>query len=238
MIDYLTDPAHWTGKDGIWMLLAEHLLYSFIALIVACAIAIPLGLYIGYTRKGQFLVAGLANALRALPTVGLLILMVMIISPFFASRLAFVIPSLIVLVLLAVPPILTSTYAGIMAVDASAVDAAKGMGFRPMRVLTQVQIPCATPLILSGIRSSLLQIISTATVAAYISLGGLGRLLIDGRAQNDYGQMAAGAVLVAALALVFELGLGYLTKRVVSPGLSRRTVKERRRETVGVPVPA
>ena len=112
-------------------------------------------------------------------------------------------------------------------VDQAAVDAARGMGFRSMRILTEVEIPCALPLMLSGIRSAVLQIVSTATVAAYISLGGLGRLLIDGKAQSDYGQMAAGAVLVSLIALVFDLGIGALTARVVSPGLTRRDRKKK-----------
>ena len=194
-MNYLFDPAHWTGADGIPTLIGEHLLYSLIALAIAAIIAVPLGIYIGVTGKGVFMIAGLANALRAL------------------------------LILLAVPPILTNTYAGVRAVDAAAVDAAKGMGFRTMKILTDVQLPCSLPLVLSGVRSALLQIISTATIAAYISLGGLGRLLIDGKAQNDYSQMVAGAVLVALLALFFDQLLAFITRRVVSPGLTRRTVK-------------
>jgi osmoprotectant transport system permease protein len=225
MINYLFDPTHWTGSDGIPNLIGEHLLYSLIALAIAAVVAVPLGIYIGVTGKGVFLIAGLANALRALPSVGLLILLVLLISPAFPSKMGYVLPSLIVLVLLAVPPILTNTYAGIRAVDAAAVDAAKGMGFRTMKILTDVQLPCSLPLMLSGVRSALLQIISTATVAAYISLGGLGRLLIDGKAQNDYSQMVAGAVLVALMALFFDQLLAFITRRTVSPGLTRRTVK-------------
>lgn len=227
LVNYLFDPSHWSGADGIPTLIGEHLLYSLIALVVAAVIAVPLGIYIGVTGRGVFMIAGLANALRALPSVGLLILLVLLISPAFPTRMGYVLPSLIVLVLLAVPPILTNTYAGVRAVDAAAVDAAKGMGFRTMKVLTDVQLPCSLPLMLSGVRSALLQIISTATIAAYISLGGLGRLLIDGKAQNDFGQMVAGAVLVALMALFFDQLLAYITRRVVSPGLTRRTVKAR-----------
>jgi osmoprotectant transport system permease protein len=225
IVNYLFDPAHWSGAGGIPTLIGEHLLYSLIALAIAAVIAVPLGIYIGVTGKGVFMIAGLANALRALPSVGLLILLVLLISPAFPSRMGYILPSLIVLVLLAVPPILTNTYAGVRAVDAAAVDAARGMGFRTMKILTDVQLPCSLPLVLSGVRSALLQIISTATIAAYISLGGLGRLLIDGKAQNDYSQMVAGAVLVALLALFFDQLLAFITRRVVSPGLTRRTIK-------------
>lgn len=225
MMNYLLDPAHWSGSDGIPTLIGEHLLYSLIALAVAAAVAVPLGLYIGVTGKGVFMIAGLANALRALPSVGLLILLVLLISPAFPTRMGYILPSLIVLVLLAIPPILTNTYAGIRAVDAAAVDAAKGMGFRTLKILNDIQLPCALPLMLSGMRSALLQIISTATIAAYISLGGLGRLLIDGKAQNDFSQMLAGAVLVALMALFFDQLLAFITRRVVSPGLTQRTLK-------------
>lgn len=233
-MDYLLDPAHWTGSDSIGALVAQHLAYTGIALLLAAVIGVPIGLYVGHTGKGTFLIAGVANALRALPTLGLIILLVIVIAPVFASDLAFVIPSLIVLVLLAIPPIMTNTFAGIRAVDAAAVDAAVGMGYRPLRVLFAVQVPCAMPLILSGFRGATLQVISTATIAAYVSLGGLGRLIIDGRAQNDYDQMLAGAVLVAALALLVDLGIGLVGRFVVSPGLTRRRV----RTTAVRPVPA
>lgn len=233
-MDYLLDPAHWTGSDSIGALVAQHLAYTGIALLLAAVIGVPIGLYVGHTGKGTFLIAGVANALRALPTLGLIILLVIVIAPVFASQLAFVIPSLIVLVLLAIPPIMTNTFAGIRAVDAAAVDAAVGMGYRPLKVLFAVQVPCAMPLILSGFRGATLQVISTATIAAYVSLGGLGRLIIDGRAQNDYDQMLAGAVLVAALALLVDLGIGLVGRFVVSPGLTRRRV----RTTAVRPVPA
>jgi osmoprotectant transport system permease protein len=224
MMDYLLDPANW-GPGGMQDLILQHLGYTAIALGVAALIGVPIGMYVGHTGRGTFLIAGIANALRALPTLGLVILLVMIIAPVFASSLAFVVPSLIVLVLLAVPPIMTNTYAGIRAVDPAAVDAAVGMGYRPMAVLLRVQMPCALPLVLSGFRGATLQVISTATIAAYVSLGGLGRLIIDGRAQNDYSQMMAGAVLVAALALVVDLGIGLIGRFAVSPGLTRRRVR-------------
>ncbi|MGW5383406.1 ABC transporter permease [Nocardia sp. NPDC003963] len=237
MINWLLDSAHWYGPDGIPTLVYQHLFYTLLALVVAAVLAIPLGLYIGHTRRGAVLIAGLANSLRALPTIGLLILLVLVLGPAFTTKLAYLIPSLVVLTLLAVPPILTNTYAGITAVDAAAVDAARGMGFRSLRILTEVEIPCAMPLILSGVRSAVLQIISTATVAAYISLGGLGRLLIDGKAQSNYAMMAAGAVLVSLLALVFDLGIAYIANRLVSPGLTRRDSKGRHKRPLSAPQP-
>ena len=225
MIDWFLNPAHWQGPDGVPTLIVQHLAYSAMALALACIIAIPIGLYVGHTRRGVVVIAGLANVLRALPSLGLIVLLVILFSPVFASDLAFVVPSLIVLVLLSVPPIMTSTYAGIAAVDPAAVDAARGMGQRALGILFRVELPCALPLIFSGLRSATLQIISTATIAAYVSLGGLGRLIIDGRAQNDYYQMAAGAVLVGLLALCVDLLIALASRLAVSPGLTRRDVR-------------
>lgn len=222
MLDYLLELSNWTGSSGVGMRIAQHLLYTFVAMGIAAAIALPLGIAIGVTGKGEAFIAGVANALRALPTLGLLILIVMLLAPLIANRLAFVLPAILVLVLLAVPPILTGTYSGIQNADRNAVQAARGMGYSPAQILWRVQIPMALPLIISGIRGSLLQVVSTATVAAFVSLGGLGRLIIDGRANQDYPQMFAGAILVAAVAIALELLFIAIERVAVSPGLQRR----------------
>lgn len=227
VLDWLVDPANWAGSGGIPAQVGYHLLYTAIALAIASVIAIPLGVVIGYTGRGEMLVAGSANALRALPTLGLLILLFLVLAPVIAGQLVFVVPTIIVLVLLAVPPILTGTYTGIQSADDAAVDAATGMGYTRAQVLWKVQLPCALPLLLSGIRGATLQVVSTATVAAYLGLQGLGRYIIDGRAQADFAQMAGGALVVAALALALELLFVLLGRTVVSPGL-RRTTRRRR----------
>jgi osmoprotectant transport system permease protein len=225
---WLTDPANWAGSDGIPTQIGYHLLYSGIALLVALAIAVPLGIVIGYTGRGEALVAGSANALRALPSLGLLVLLFLIISPVVAGQLVYVLPTTVVLVLLAVPPILTGTYAGIQNADADAVGAARGMGYTKQQILVRVQLPCALPLLLSGVRGATLQIVSTATIAAYLGLQGLGRFILDGRAQANFSQMAGGAILVAALALLLEFGFAWFGRLVVSPGLRRSTKKSSR----------
>lgn len=218
---WFLDPAHWAGQDSIPVQVGYHLLYSGLALLIALVIAVPLGVYIGYTGRGEFLVAGVANALRALPTFGLLVLVVMLVAPHIGSRLAFVGPTIVVLVLLAVPPILAGTVAGIQGADPGAVGAARATGYTRPQILLHVQVPCALPLFLSGVRNATLQIVSTATVAAYVSLNGLGRYIIDGRASSDYTQMAAGAILVAIVALALELAFLALGRAIVSPGLIR-----------------
>ncbi|HEY8457800.1 MAG TPA: ABC transporter permease subunit [Actinopolymorphaceae bacterium] len=220
LVAWLTDPAHWSGPEGIPQRLLEHLGYSLLALAIAALIGIPLGMYIGHTGRGTFLVAGLANALRALPTLGLLILVTLPLISRLPGNLGFLVPSIAVLVVLAVPPILTSTYAGVQGVDLAAKDAAYGMGMTGQEVLTKVEAPCALPLVFSGLRSAMLQIVATATIAAYVGLGGFGRYVLDGLAVRDYSQMLAGAVLVAALAVVVEVVLAGAQRLTVPRGLA------------------
>lgn len=229
--DWLTDPANWRGADGIAGRLQEHLTYSLIVLAIASAIALPLGLWIGHTGKGRWLVSA-ANAARAVPTLGLLFALALWLGPRLSGDLAFTAPSIIVLVLLAMPPLLAGAYAGVEAVDPATADAARGMGLRDREVLRTVELPIALPLLLSGVRAATLQVIATATIAAYVGLGGLGRFLIDGLATGDYVATAGGALLVAVLALVIDLVLAGATRLLVSPGL---TGKQSRRRSVALP---
>ncbi len=215
---WLVDPANWSGPTGITARLWEHLGYSGLALLIAAVISVPLGLWVGHSGRGRWIVSA-ANASRAVPSLGLLFAVALWLGPHIRGSAAFLVPSLVVLVLLAMPPLLAGAYAGVEAVDPAATDAAKGMGMRPNQVLWQVQLPCALPLLISGIRSATLQVIATATIGATISLGGLGRFLIDGQAATDYPQMAGGALLVGALALLIDLLLAALGRLVVSPGL-------------------
>ncbi len=227
--NWLSAVERWQGPDGVPVHLREHLQYSLVALLIAAAIALPLGLLIGHTGRGSFIVVAVANSFRALPTVGLLTLFVTLIAPHIHSTgsATYLIPSLIVLVLLAIPSMLTNTYAGVSAVDPAVRDAARGMGMRGSQVLWQVELPNALPLIFSGIRSSFLQVIATATITAYVSLGGLGRYLIDGLAQQDYPQMASGAVLVALLALLIDMVLALIQRYTVSRGITGRYSRKR-----------
>lgn len=225
MIAWLLDPSHWVGQTGILLRVVEHLEYSGITLLFALLIGLPLGMYIGHTGRGTVVMAGIANALRALPTLGLLVLGVLIISPVIHNDLAFALPCIIVLVILAIPPIMTNTFAGIAAVSDETKQAGYGMGMTGSQVLWQVEFPNALPLIVAGIRSSALQVIATATVAAYVSLGGLGRFLIDGLATQDYVEMASGSLLVVVLAILVELLLVGVQTLIVSPGVSARKLR-------------
>lgn len=220
--DWLTDPANWSGQDGIPVRTLEHLWYSGLALAIAGLIAIPIGLAIGHSGRGRFLVVNLAGAARAIPSLGLLYLMVLWLFPKFSGDAAFLVPSLIVLVVLAIPPIMAGAYAGVEGVDPAARDAARGMGMTGGQVLGKVEVPNALPLIFSGFRSAALQVIGTATLAAVGGTGGLGRFLIDGQKIRDYPQMAGGALVVAVLALVVDLLLALGQRYAVSPGLTGR----------------
>lgn len=202
---WLTSGSQWAGSDGIAHRLAEHLQYSLLATLIAAAIGLPLGLLIGHTGKGAFLAINLASFGRALPTVGLVVLV------FLASGLSMW-PVYIALVALAVPSIVTNTYAGMTAVDPDVKDAARGQGMRGHQVLFQVELPLALPLIMTGLRLALIQVVATATIAAYVSFGGLGRYVFDGLAQRDLVQVLGGAVLVAVVAIVLDLGLSALQR--------------------------
>ena len=191
----------------------EHLGYTLLAVVIAAVIALPLGALIGHTRRGELAVVGVANGLRALPELGVLVLFVLLLG-------LGLLPPTLALVLLAIPPMLAGAYSGVAGADPGAVDAARGMGMRESQILLQVEVPSAVPLVLGGVRFATLQVIATATIAAYVGLGGLGRYILDGFSVRDYPQMLGGALIVAVLSIVVELvlqGLG----RLVTPGPDR-----------------
>jgi osmoprotectant transport system permease protein len=213
MWQYLTDSFNWSGPEGITARILQHIWYTVAALGLATAIALPVGLWIGHTRRGAFLAINMGNAARALPSLGLLMLAVLI-----TNQIGFL-PVLIALVALGIPPILTSTYAGLSGVDPATIDAARGMGMTGREILTKVEIPIALPLIISGLRGATLQIVSTATIAALVSLGGLGRYVVDGLKLRDFPQMFSGALLVALLAIALDLLFALVGRLTVSKGL-------------------
>lgn len=209
-----TAAAAGTGLDTALILtrVGEHLAYSGLAVGIAVLLAVPAGLLIGHAGRGAWMIAG-ANALRALPSLGLMTLLVLLLG-------AGLIPPTIALVLLAIPPVLSHTTAGIATADRAAVDAAYAMGMTGRQVLLQVRIPVALPLMVAGLRSAVLQVVATATIAAFVNLGGIGRFIFDGLAVRDYDRVVLGAVLVAGLALVLD-GLLALVAKATAPGRVR-----------------
>jgi osmoprotectant transport system permease protein len=239
---WLNDPANWKGPNGIPTLIQQQLTYTGLAVAVALLIALPLGLAIGHTGRGSAAVGGLANAARAVPVLGLLLLLVVWLSPKIHKTSAvpglvqrggfpYFVPLIIVLILLAIPPILTNTYAGVQNVDPEVRDAARGMGMTGSEVVRKVELPCALPLIMSGFRSATLQVIATATIAAYVPLlGGLGTLIYSGDQsitdpKYGYPVMVSAGILVALLAVLVDVALGGVQRLIVSPGLTGRRAR-------------
>jgi osmoprotectant transport system permease protein len=214
--EFFGNGENWSGPDGIPMRLLEHLEFSVLALVLAALIAVPLGLLIGHTGRGEVLVVVSANLARALPTLGLLVMFVLLLGA------ASIWPVIIPLVLLSVPPILVNTYEGIRGVDPELRDAAYGMGLRGPQVLLRVLVPVALPLILLGCRLSAIQVVATTTVAAYTGLGGLGRYVIDGFATKDYASVVGGSVLIVLFALAVQVLFTLVQRVTVSPGVSQR----------------
>ena len=211
--------AHYTGSDAVQVRVLEHLELSGLALAVASAVALPIGLYLGHTGRLAFIVVNLANLGRALPSLALLA---------FALPIAFALglglgfwPTLIALVPLALPPIMTNAYVGIRGVDRDVIEAARGMGLSEASILRRVETPLALPLILAGLRTSAVNVVATATLGALVAGGGLGRYIVDGLALQEYDRLFAGALLVAAVAIAVEVAFGTLERRTGSPGLRR-----------------
>jgi osmoprotectant transport system permease protein len=212
-LSYLFTAANWGGNAGLLARTLEHLQYTVIAVAVSAVIAIPIGMLVGHTGRGTFLVVTGVNALRALPTLGVLLLAVLLWG-------LGLLPPTVALMLLGIPPLLAGTYAGIANVEPAVVDAARAMGMTETRVLLRVELPNAMPLILGGLRTATLQIVATATIAAYASLGGLGRYLIDGIKVRQFYIALVGALMVTALALILD-GLLALAVWASVPGSGR-----------------
>lgn len=206
---WFREPEQWTGGSGIPMRLVEHLGYTGLTVGVSAVLAIPLGLWVGHTGRLRGFAIALSGALRALPTLGVLTYVVLL------SGLGLT-PITVALTVLAIPPLLAGAYSGLESVDRATIDAARAMGMSEWQVLTKVEIPLALPLIVGGLRSATLQVVATATVAAYVGLGGLGRYIIDGIALGDYPRTLGGSVVVVVLALVLD-GLFVLSQKAATP---------------------
>lgn len=223
---WLSDPTNWTGAAGIPTRLAEHLVLSMAALVLTVAIALPIGLLIGHTRRGAEFAVNLANIGRALPTLAV-ITIVLPITAAIDPQLGFkVYPTMVALIVLGIPPILVNTYVGISGVDPDLVESARGMGLREGQILTRVEIPVALPVLAGGIRSAATQIVATATLGAIFGGVGLGRYLVEGIAQNDNGKIFGGVTLVAVLSLVTEGVFAIVQRRVTSPGLALPSARQ------------
>ncbi|WP_419819072.1 ABC transporter permease [Glaciibacter flavus] len=246
---WIFDPANWTpGSQSplpIQDRLGEHLLYTFIAVLIAAAIALPLGFYIGHTGKGRQFVISFTGAMRALPTIGVLVFLTMVLGYSLVGTTANFLGTMIALVLLAIPSILAGAYSGLESVDRQTIDASRASGMTEMQILTRVEIPLSLPLIIGGLRAGVLQVIATVTIASYVGLGGLGRIISSGIGLNDYDEILGGAILVTILALLVDGVFALIQRLMATPGVggaveTGRTRLRRRASgplaTVGTPI--
>jgi osmoprotectant transport system permease protein len=229
---YLNDPYNWTRTDGlgVFTLLRDHLVISVVAVLLALLVALPVGIALGHSGRGSGFIVALSNVSRAVPTLALLTIFA--VTPIgFGNR-----ATTIALAVFAIPPILTNTFVGFREVDRDVREAARAMGMSSRQIITRTELPLAVPLVMTGIRTATVQVVATAGLAALVGGGGLGRLINLGFGQQDYGQVVAGAILVAGLALLTELVLVALSW-AVTPGQKRLPVGLRQRPG-GVPEPS
>ncbi|MBX7548480.1 ABC transporter permease [Streptomyces sp. NPDC004232] len=196
---WLTDPAHWSGDDGIRHRLLQHLVLTVVCLAVSCAVALPVALVLGHLGRGGALAVNVSNIGRAVPTFAVLVLLLLTPVGRWGEG-----PTVVALVLFAVPPLLTNAYVGMREVDRGVVRAARGMGMTGAQMLLRVELPLALPLVMTGVRIAAVQLVATATIAALAGGGGLGRIITAGFNLASTPQVVAGAILVAAFALVVE----------------------------------
>jgi len=221
VVAWFAKPDTWNGPDAIPIRLLEHVGISAASLLIAGAIALPIGLAIGHTGRGATFAINLANLGRAIPSlaaIGIVVPFTQALDPELGFSLY---PTVIGMVVLAIPPILVNAYTGIAEVDRDLVESARGMGLREGEILGGVEIPVAMPVLFAGIRSATVQVIATATLGAIYAFGGLGRYIVDGVAQNDNGKLFGGVILVAILALGAEASLSILQRALTSPGVRR-----------------
>lgn len=215
VIAWFGDPANWTGNDGIPNRLAEHLVLCTVSMVIALAVALPVGLYIGHTGRFAFLAQTVANVGRAVPSYALMAIVYPLtigLSIGVAGNLAFI-ATVIAMVLLAIPPIVTNTWTGVGGVDPELREAASGLGMHGHQVLRRLEVPLALAVILTGIRVASVQVIATATLGAVFGGGGLGRYIVQGFARRDDARLWAGAVMVAVLAIITELAFSWWIRR-------------------------
>ena len=214
---WVTDPANLRGPDGIPTRLAEHVHLSAESLVIGAVIALPVGILLGHYGRFGNLAINISNAGRAVPSFGILVIAFQV---FGLGDL----PIILTLTALAIPPMVTNAYVALREVDPDVKDAARGMGYRDLAQLFRIELPLAVPLIMAGVRTSAVQVVATATLAALVAGGGLGRYIIDGLARDDTPRLVAGGLLVALLALATELSLAGLQRLAIPRGIRRLRV--------------
>jgi osmoprotectant transport system permease protein len=218
----LTDASHWSGPSGIPVRLLEHVAISGASLLIALAIALPLGVWIGHTRRWTSVAINSANLWRALPSMAVIAIVLPITASIDPQAGFKIYPTVVAMVVLAVPPILVNAYAGIAEVDRDVLEAGRGLGMSEGQILRRVELPLSVPVVAAGVRSAAVQVIATATLGAIFGFGGLGRYLVDGLAtlsRGGIGQIFTGVILVSGLVIVTDLGLAFGERRLTAHGV-------------------
>lgn len=213
-IAWILAPQQWQGPYALGALLTQHLVYAAISVAIAAVIAVPIGWAIGHTGRGREVAVAIAGVARAVPSFGLLLLLVLLMGVLRKPEAA-----VITFVLLAIPSLLAGAYSGLEAIDRRVVDAARAVGMTEWQILWRVEVPLGLPLLVGGLRSAALQVVATVTIAAYIGLGGLGQPIIAGLNLRSFDQVLGGAILVALLALVIDALLALAQRAAVPAGL-------------------
>jgi osmoprotectant transport system permease protein len=209
VLHWFLNGDHWRGIDGVPHRLFEHMSMSAEAALTAAAIALPIGIGLGHVGRGGVLAANLTNIGRAIPSFALLVIMLQLVG-------IGAWPTFVVLVVLAIPPIVTNSYAGMRGVDRELVDAARGMGMTGAQTLWQVELPVALPLVMAGVRTATVQVVATASLGALVAWGGLGRYIISGIESRDNVEVFAGALLVGIVSIATEIGFATF-QRLMTP---------------------
>ncbi len=215
VVHWFASGSHWQGVDGVPHRLLEHVAMSFAATASAASLALPTGVGLGHFGRGGNMAINISNLGRAVPSFAVLVIALQLVglgAP----------PAFLALTLLAIPPMVTNSYVGMRQVDADVREAARGMGMTERQLLVRVELPLALPVIMAGVRTAAVQVVATATLAALVAWGGLGRYIIDGISQRDFTQVFAGAILVALLAILTELCLAGLQRLTMPAGMKVR----------------
>ena len=228
VVAWFGDAAHWQGDDGVPNRVREHALMSVASMLAAAVVALPVGLVMGHTGRGGSLAINVSNLGRAIPSFAIIVIAAQVFG-------IGATPAFVALVALAVPPMVTNTYTAIRGVDDDVREAARGMGLTGWQVLGRVEVPMGLPLVMAGIRTSAVQVVATATLAALVGWGGLGRYIVDGIATRSFDEVFAGAVLVAALSLATELALARLQRAVVPAALAARASPDPEQDLATLP---
>jgi osmoprotectant transport system permease protein len=219
---WIFSPERLTGSLPLPTAILQHLAFTFGSVLIAALIAIPVGWFIGHTGRGREFAVFLAGAARALPSLGLVVLLVLLLGVSLKTEAA-----IVAFVLLAIPSILAGAYAGFEAIDRAIIDAGRAMGMTPWQILWRIEVPLGLPILIGGLRIATLQVVATVTIAAYVGLGGLGYYIIQGIALRDFPEILGSSIVVIALALLLDGVFAVLQRVVVPRGVAARTQPHR-----------